>query len=423
MFSLVDVNNFYASCERVFRPDLMGKAVIVLSSNDGCVIARSHEVKELGIPMGIPLFKIEHLVKRHKITVFSSNFTLYGDMSRRFSEVVGSFSEEIEIYSIDEVFFKVSHPQEDLDVFGEGIKKTVFQYLGLPVSLGFANTKTLAKVANFWAKKDSSYKGVCVLLSEREISQALEKLPLEEIWGIGKKLSLKLRALGINSAKDLSETDPKWMRKIHSVVLEKTVRELQGVSCFSLETSPASPKSIQVSRSFGRALSKMEEIQSPLSSFLEKGASKLRKQGVFAFGLYVYLGIKTQNSGRLSFASKALTFPEGVQDPRVMMDLVLKMLPAIFKEGSLYKKAGILLVDLGPRDAQLALFQKREFCKEPSSQKSEALFKAVDSLCQKHGKKTLRLASSLSSQWEPKKNNLSFSYTTKWTDLPLVFIK
>jgi len=423
MFCLIDINNFYASCECVFRPDLVRKALIVLSSNDGCVIARSQEAKDLGISMGAPFFEIEHLIKRYKVNVFSSNFTLYGDMSRRFSEVVASFSEDLEIYSIDEIFLKVPSHEENLNGFGNRIRKTVFQYLGLPISIGFAPTKTLAKVANFFAKKDPVYGGVCVLETQKDISHALKILPVEEIWGVGRKLSLKLRGLGINFAKDLSEADPKWIRKIHSVVLEKTLRELQGIPCFSLETAPSSPKSIQVSRSFGRTLSKTEDIQVPLSSFLEQGALKLRKRGLFAFGLYFYLGVKTTKAGRLFFLSKFLVFPEGVQDPRLMVESVFKALPSIFKEGVFYKKAGILLINLKPQEAQLTLFSSQAPFKGSSDEKYKTLFKAVDRLSKKHGKRSLCLASSLSSYWEPKRKNMSPSYTTKWTDLPFVVIR
>lgn len=417
VISLIDINNFYASCERVFRPDLTHTPLIVLSSNDGCVIARSQEAKNLGIPMGIPFFKIKGLIETYNIKVFSSNFALYGDMSRRFASLISSFSEEMEMYSIDEIFLHPPVNTQDFFSFGQEVKKTVSQCLGLPISLGFSHTKTLAKVANHWAKKDPSYKGVCVLLTKEAIAKALENLPIENVWGIGRRLSPKLRSLGLNCAQDLAMVDPKWIRKIHSVTLEQTVRELQGTPCFSLETSPSAPKSIQVSRSFGTPLTQIHEIEGALSSFLEKGALNLRKKDLFTFGIYIYLGIRNKEAGKLSFTSTFLPFPHGVQDVRVMIQEALRALPSLFKKGLIYKKAGILLTEVGPRHKQLSFLNTQK----SSCPKDKALFATVDTICKKHGLDAVFLASSLSSKWQPKRNNMSPSYTTKWSDLPIVF--
>lgn len=416
VFALVDCNNFFASCERIFRPDLTHTPVLVLSSNDGCVIARSQEVKTLGIPMGSPLFTIKDLVQKYNIEVFSSNFSLYSDISRRFSGIMATFSQEMEIYSVDEVFLKFSDVKEDYMSLGHLMKHTMLKNLSLPLSIGFSYSKTLSKVANYWAKNDPSRKGVCVLLSSSDILNALENLPLQEVWGIGRKLSSKLKSLGLKSALDLANSDLKQMRQMHSVLLEKTILELRGESCISLESSPPPPKSIQVSRSFGKTLSTRDDIESALSTFSEKASKKLRSKNLYAYGLHAYLGARIGSKGRMSFFSKFLEFPEGVQDPRSIIKSISNNFNFIFKNGISYSKAGIILVELGHAKRQFSLLETSH----KSSQLDASLFKAIDHLQRKFGEDSIRLGSSFSSVWKPKSQKLSPSYTTKWNDLPIV---
>ena len=415
MFALIDCNNFYASCERIFRPDLWNKPVLVLSSNDGCVISRSQEVKDLGIPMGIPFFKIKNLTKFHNVEVFSSNFSLYADISRRFFEIISSFSQNTEIYSIDELFLELFESNEDFEHLGNLMRKTVLKTLGLPISIGFSSTKTLSKVANYLAKKETS-KGVRVLFKESEIWDALKGLPLEKVWGIGKRLSSKLNSLDIKSALDLAQTNPKHMRRFHSIILEKTVRELRGEPCISFERFPAPSKSIQVSRSFGSPLTSLEDIQGAMSCFCEHAAQKLRFKNLHAHGAYVYLGSHSGRQKTLSYSSTFIEFPTGAQDPCSIVNAALKTLKSTFKRGLSYSKAGILLVELKKSTEQLSLWG----AVSSSNAARSSLFKAVDKIQTKFGGDAIKLASSLSYSWRPKFQKLSPLYTLKWADLPIV---
>ena len=254
VFALIDCNAFYVSCERVFNPKLNNKPVVALSNNDGCIIARSKEAKALGIKMGVPLFKVRDIIKKEKVHVFSSNYTLYGDMSRRVMNIIAEFTNDIEIYSIDEAFIGLDGVLGDIEEYGHKIRKTVLQHTGIPVSIGIANTKTLAKVANHIAKDDSSFLGVCSLLKFKNIDKLLSSVAVGEVWGIGRQLSKKLNMHGIYNVQQLKNIEDYRIRKMMSINGLKTVTELRGVSCLPLEEVRATRKSCCTSRSFGRSL-------------------------------------------------------------------------------------------------------------------------------------------------------------------------
>jgi DNA polymerase V len=292
--ALVDANSFYCSAERIFRPDLDGVPLVVLSNNDGCVVARSAEVKALGVAMGTPWFQMQDLARNHGIQAFSSNYTLYGDISRRFMAVHGRFvpPEEQEVYSIDESFLDFTHqPQLGLTDTGRMIRDRVRQWTGLPVCVGFGATKTLAKFANNAAKKQTQWNGVCDLtaLTDSERREVLGQFPVRDVWGIGGRLSVQLRELGIDTAGDLARLDPKRARERWGVVMERTIQELNGISCVAWENQPPPKQQIIASRSFGGPLYTIEQLAEPIRFHMARASEKLRQQGSTAGRLGVFL--------------------------------------------------------------------------------------------------------------------------------------
>jgi len=289
MFALVDCNNFYASCERLFRPDLEGKPIVVLSNNDGCVIARSNEAKALGIPMGAPEFKYRKQMKKQGIHVFSSNFPLYGDLSARVMNVLEQLSPSLEIYSIDEAFADMSSfGNYDLYEHGLEIRNRVLQWTGIPVSIGFARTKTLSKIANRVAKKTPKAKGAFVLDNQDKINSVLKKIEIGDVWGVGGKYAKSLKASGIKSAYDLAQADESWIRRKYSVVLQRTIRELKGDSCISIEELPEK-KQLLVSRSFRERVTNYYQMRSLIAGYISRACEKLRKQKSVARSITVFI--------------------------------------------------------------------------------------------------------------------------------------
>jgi len=290
MFALVDCNNFYVSCERVFKPSLNGQPVVVLSNNDGCFIARSNEAKALGLPMGGPAFKFRDTLRKHRVKVFSANFPLYGDMSSRVMETLASLTPEIEIYSIDEAFLDMTGFERfGFHEYGTMIRKTVTRHTGIPVSIGMGPTKTLAKVANRLAKKAPRYNGVCLLTDEQEIQAALTSLKVEDIWGIGRQWSALLQAKGINTALDFRRASSAWVRQHLHITGARIQEELHGHSCLPLEQVRQPKQSICTSRSFGRSVIEFEELQQAVATFAGKCAVKLRKEGSVASTFTVFI--------------------------------------------------------------------------------------------------------------------------------------
>jgi DNA polymerase V len=412
-FALVDCNNFFVSCERVFNPKLEGKPVVVLSNNDGCVVARSNEAKALGVAMGVPLFKVEHLIERFNIQVLSSNYVLYASFSSRIATCLSRFCENIEIYSIDEAFlnFDTLKP-EALIEHGIEMRNKIKQWTGIPVSIGFGPTKTLAKVANHIAKK-YSHTGVTALISQEKREAVLKKFPVEEIWGIGRKLAPKLKQLGINTAYELSQYAPKLLRKTFGVVIEKMLYELQGVSCLPLE-EVMPRKNIQSSRSFGRPVTELQELKEAISVYAATACEKLRGQKSLAQGLCIYLHTNHYKETIAQYVNqKMISFSQATNDTRVITSYAVEMMQEIYLSGYEYKKCGLILLDLIPdRLRQTDLFSQGLATHMP------LVMNIMDEINKKYGRETLSLAvTGIRREWQMRAEKRSPRYTTRWDEL------
>lgn len=416
MFALVDCNAFFVSCERVFQPQLEGKPVIVLSSNDGCAISRSNEAKALGIKMGVPLFKIKDIVKKHKVHVFSSNFSLYGDMSSRVMQTLKTVSPSLEIYSIDEAFLNLSFlSQDELFDYGCYTKGLVKQWTGIPVSVGIASTKTLAKVANYIAKKHPS--GCCVLSDPQEIEEVLKIFPLQEVWGIGSAWSQKLSRFGINTALDLAQADLGWIRKTFNIILTRTALELKGTSCLSLEEIYPSKKTMISSRSFGVPVSSFDVLREAVSFHASALARRLRQEKSKASLISVSIHTNPFDKKGVIYAnSEVMLLPFASQDTSLLIKVAISCLEKIFKEGLCYKKAAVKVLNLSPESQSFpTLFSNEAFEDTP---KRKALLKTIDKLNQHYGMGSLVFASEgVRKIWAPKAIAKSLSYTQCWDQL------
>lgn len=414
MFALVDCNAFFVSCEKVFQPHLEGRPVIVLSSNDGCAIARSQEAKTIGIQMGVPLFKIQDLIKEHDVKVISSNFSLYGDMSSRVMNVLKQFSAHLEIYSIDEAFLQIN-PEDPL-AYGVHLKKIVKLWTGIPVSVGIAPTKTLAKVANHLAKKNPL--GCYVLTSPQERESVLKAFPLEEVWGIGSQWSQKLLSYGITTAWDLSQKDHRWVRKAFNIVLARTVLELRGIPCLSLEEVAPVKKSLISSRSFGNPVTSYDVLKEAVGFHASSLAQKLRQQKSTAACVSVFIGTNPfQKEGSYYGNSALLSMLFPTSDTTLLIKAALLALERIFKDGFSYKKAGVMALHIQPEEmVPLSLFQNSQ-----EAERRKFLFKALDQLNHRFGRGSLVFASEgVRKVWSPKASLKSPSFTQNWDHLPRV---
>lgn len=413
MFALVDCNNFYASCERIFRPELNGKPIVVLSNNDGCVIARSNEAKALGIPMGAPEFKHRQQMKAHGIHVFSSNFPLYGDLSARVMSILDQLSPNLEIYSIDEAFAEMSNFKNfDLYDHGLNIRNTVLQWTGIPVSIGFGNTKTLSKIANRVAKKSPKTEGVFVFENQRQVDSILKKVEVGDVWGIGRKWSASLKHSGIHSAYDLAQANSSWVRRKYSVVMQRTQRELNGVSCISIENL-SEKKQLLISRSFKERVSNYEYLQSLISGYISRACEKLRKQGGVAKSMTLFIRTSPFSDKASYNNSIPLSLNQYTADTATFIKVGRYALKRIYKEGYEYQKAGIMLFDIVPDNLQqLCLFQPEKY-----DGISRNRMKLIDHINSKFGNRTLRLASESNKRWYMNQNYLSPRYTTCWDEI------
>jgi DNA polymerase V len=419
VFALVDCNNFYASCERVFNPALEGKPILVLSNNDGCIIARSNEVKTLGIPMGGPFYKWRDFCEKNGVFVFSSNYALYGDMSYRVMATLKDFCPTLEIYSIDEAFLDLESFQgKDIIAHAALIRKKVKMWTGMPVSIGMGPTKTLAKIANYLAKKTTST-GVFDLSDEVLREKYLADCPVSSVWGIGRRISRKLENMKIHSAKDLRDADLKIMRRNFSVVVEKTIRELRGVSCLPLEDVQPR-KQIMSSRSFNRAVTVLSELEEAVSHYTAKACIKLRAQRSLANGVYVYIHTSLFNEKQPSYGNGAsLSFAEPLDDSTQIISVALHCLRSIYKSGYRYSKAGIMLLDVVPNT--LKQFDLLSF---DDNGKSDRIMKMLDGINKKLGKGSIFIcAEGIERPWHMKSGHRSPRYTTQWSELPTVFCK
>ena len=428
VFALVDCNNFYASCEKLFDPRLAGKPLVVLSNNDGCVVARSAEAKALGVPMGAPWHQLRELAMREGIVAYSSNYALYADMSNRVVEVLGKFSANLEVYSIDESFLDLTGYQGlsdgGLHGYGVDIRRRVAQWLGLAVCVGIGTSKTLAKLANHCAKKGLAGRGgVCDLtvMQEAELSSLFATIPVEEVWGVGRRISERLREMGIETVRDLRDADADTIRARFSVVLERTVRELRGVSCLELEEVVPLKQQIMSSRSFGQYVYEFDELREAVASYIAKAAEKLRAQDSLAGAVQVYIRTNPFKPKEPQYQrGLILPLPEPTSDTRVLSRFAIHILKGIYQPGYAYQKAGVMLTELQPRQ----LRQQSLFADEAGGERAQSVMKAMDSINAKWGRGTVCLsAEGLNKAWQMRRGRLSPAYTTRWAELPLVSAK
>lgn len=414
-FVLADCNNFYASCERLFNPKLEGVPLIVLSNNDGCVVARSQEAKKIGIKMGQPYFQIKDFCSRHRVAVYSSNYRLYGDLSERVMNILSEASSDIEIYSIDEAFLQYSASLPIDLIFSKCIelRKKVKKWVGLPISLGIAPTKTLAKIANDLAKKNQM--GVFSLSSPTIQKEVLQDYPVEDIWGIGSRLSAQLRSIGILTAWEFKEMDPSIIRKKMGVTGERILWELRGLSCLKLE-EPKEKKSITKSRSFGKIVTERKEIEEALATFVSTACIKLRAQGSCANGISVFIeSLNGELSTRRQY-SMVKTFAFPTSDTPQMISAAKLILSKIFVEKERYKKCGIILLDLVAKELVIPDLFLGGF--DP---KRATLMRTVDSVNARFGKNTVFFAAiGTNPQWKMRSDRRSQYNTTEWNALPIV---
>ena len=419
MFALVDCNNFYASCERAFDPKLRKRPIVVLSNNDGCVIARSAEAKALGIEMGSPLFKIKNLLKENNVAIFSSNYTLYGDMSQRVMQTLELFSPEIEIYSIDEAFLNLKGMSELANV-AMNIRRTVYQWTGIPVGVGIAPTKTLAKIANHVAKKRPAYNGFCILPNEIAWKPILETIAVKDIWGIGRQYSEMLRQNGIVNALQFSMLPDAWLRQKMSVVGLRTAMELRGISCMPLELIANAKKGITVSRCFGKRITNIREIEEALTFYISRAGEKLRAEKLVAKQMQVFIHTSPHSTNKLTdpYYAPQLSFqlPQHTNYTPELIHYGLWALKQMYKEGYRYLKAGIILSDLVTAGKEnLDLFSRSDKANETN------LMTAIDKLNSVMGSGTIFYAAKgKNSSWSVLTEHKSPCYTTNWASVPVV---
>lgn len=415
-FALVDCNSFYVSCERVFRPELNGRPVVVLSNNDGCVIARSNEAKALGIRMGTPYFEVKDLVKREGVEVFSSNYELYGDMSRRVASTLAQYTPNLEIYSIDECFLDLSHlDAEEVREYGKAIKATVMQWTGIPVSVGVGSTKTLAKVANKLAKKWPGTEGVLALAEEEETEQALRQTEIGDVWGIGRQHAKRLQQLNVHTAWDMRQLSEGWVKKNMAVTGLRTLLELRGEPCQELELEAPAKKNICTSRSFGRPLTALKDIEEALSTHTVRCATKLRRQHSCASSLTVFLMTnRFAVTEQVYCTSRTKQLARPTQNELEILRHAIGLLQEMFRYGKRYVKVGIILNDLVPdTEVQLDLFS----CQ--SDEKHSKLMHTLDTLRSRFGHDSLKYAvqGKDKAPWMLRQDHISACYTTSLDEL------
>jgi DNA polymerase V len=416
--ALIDCNNFYVSCERVFNPRLIGRPVVVLSNNDGCVVARSNEVKALGVRMGVPWFQIKALAKKHGIIALSSNYALYADMSNRVMSLLSSFSPDQEVYSIDECFLDLTGLEHlGLADYGQGFREIIQRHIGLPVCVGMATTKTLAKLANHVAKKRPEFNAVCDFtgLDTHALDQLLGQIEVGEVWGVGPRISPRLQHMGIMTVLNLKNAPRGKIRQQFSVVMERTIAELNGESCIALEDVAPPKQQIMSSRSFGVPVFDLAELQQSVASYTARAAVKLRNQASLAGAIQVYIRtspFKERESQYSQGVTVPLAFP--TSDSRTLVGAALAGLKRIFRPGFAYAKSGIMLMNLIPEDRrELTLFD------DPVQLgRSNALMSVMDRINRNFGKGAVRLFGEGADQrWKMRTGNRSPNYTTRISDL------
>ena len=415
MFALVDCNNFYASCERAFNPAIRRRPVIVLSNNDGCVIARSNEAKALGFNMGDPFFKMRPLVERHQVAVFSSNYTLYGDMSRRVMETLEQFAPEIETYSIDEAFLNLAgFEPKQLAAHAEEIRRTVLRWTGIPVSVGIGKTKTLAKAANQLAKRSPAAQGVWIIYSEQQRQEALSLLAAGDVWGIGRRWAKFLYGHGVETAADFASQPDRWIRQHLNVIGLRTATELRGTPCISLELAPPPKKGLVVSRMFGKRLTDIEPVREALISYVTRAGEKLRRDRLTTRHMEVFI----QNSPFAAsepFYANASNFqlPHATSDTAELIRHACTGLRQIFRPGYHYAKCGVMLTELVAAGSE-----QRDLFADGGSERSNRLMAAIDGLNSRMGRDTVSYAGSgIGREWLATASMKSQHFSTDWREV------
>ena len=411
--ALIDCNNFYASCERIFNPRLIGKPIVVLSNNDGCIITRSAEAKELGIKMGEPYFKAKKIIDKNNVKVFSSNYSLYGDISQRVMETLARFASDVEIYSIDEAFLGLNGFENyELNKYCQYIRRTIKQWVGIPVSIGVSTTKTLSKIANNLAKKNKEYDGVCILKSWFDINEALKLTSIEDVWGIGRRLSVFLKKYKINTAYDFTQLDKGWIRKNMGVVGEKTFLELCGVSCIELELIPSDKKSCCVSRSFSKPVEKIDDLEESVSSYGTRVAEKIREEGLVAESMSIFVLTNYFNRKEKQYSNSIkLQLPYPTNNSIKIVKRALEGIKKIYRQGYRYKKAGVILYGLTKAKQTRGLL-------DYDRESSDSIMNTLDRINERYGSSTIRLASEgVDKSWSMRRESVSPCYTTRFDDL------
>ncbi|MCD6527483.1 MAG: translesion error-prone DNA polymerase V subunit UmuC [Desulfuromonas sp.] len=420
VYALVDCNNFYVSCERLFKPQLKKRPVIVLSNNDGCVVSRSQEAKALGVSMAAPLFKVRDLVERHQIEVFSSNYALYADISARVMHTLEELSPEMEIYSIDEAFLNLAgfNSKDGLHQHGQHICHTLYQHVGVPVCVGIAPTKTLAKLANYGAKHYPATGGVVDLMDQRRQKKLLHITPVGEIWGVGRRSTLQLQNMGINTALQLVQMPLQTARRRFSIVMERTIRELNGEPCIELDNQPAAKQQILCSRSFGQKITDYDQLRETVCEFAARAAEKLRQGQQMTQMVNVSIRTSPFDAHEPCYANSATAkLSTYSNDSREIVALATQLLKSIWKEDYRYAKAGVMLGDLCLEDRlQPGLFD------DPQQRAhSRQLMQAIDQINHSGRGKVWLGGQRPQQDWFMNRAHLSPAYTTRWEDLPQVF--
>ena len=419
VFALVDCNNFYASCEKLFRPDLKDTPVVVLSNNDGCVVARSREAKSLGIKMGVPVFQIKAEMQRHGILAFSSNYALYADLSSRVMRTLEEMAPRVEVYSIDEAFLDLTGIESAISLveFGQQVRERIGHWIGITVCVGIAPTKTLAKLANHAAKKYPATQGVVDLTNPDRQRRLLALVPVDDVWGVGRRLSKRLNALGITTALDLANVSPRAIRDQFSVVLERTVRELNGESCIELEEIPPTKKQIVCSRSFGEKVTHFELLREAVCEYATRATEKLRKEQQQAKVMTVFIRTSPFKDNEPQYSNSAsgeLLIPSC--DTRDFIELANHLLKRIWKDGFRYAKAGVMLSDF----YDPGMFQPGLFDDVSTRSNSQQLMSVLDTINQSGAGKVFFAGQGTKKDWSMKREHLSPAYTTRWDQLPRV---
>ena len=419
MIALADVNNFYVSCQRVFEPKLIGRPVVVLSNNDGCVVARSAEAKALGIKMAAPWHQLRDFAQQEGIIARSSNYALYADMSHRVMTILSRFSPHQEIYSIDECFLSFDGLLQDHTELAQEIRRTVLQWTGLPICVGIAPTKTLAKLSNHIAKKQTSFNGVCewLKLSSQQQTKQMQDLPVDDVWGIGRKLAARLNQEGIHRVIDLKQANANQIRQRYSLVVQRTVHELCGMPSIELEEITPDKQQILCSRSFGQAIYTEHELGEAISTYIARAAEKLRQQGSIAGGLAVFIctnRFRPKDPQYSQHISMPLT--QASDDTVLLTRAALWVLKRMYRAGFAYAKAGVMLCDVQPRSA----VQGHLFLQSADPVKRAALNKVMDDINRQWGRGSIQMASAgFNPAWQMRQNKLSPYWTTRWADLPI----